>query len=663
MSEQVCLNKSCNSFGSAHPNCRCHGGMAHGGKVERFCGKTQDHKPECNFAKGGFAISDENDSHYTLKHPKGDILKIAKKGISSELHAHIKKLAKGGEVKNPISEGFTNATGATGISQGLQNIKHFDEGGEVQASDGDAQKPVTININTSQDRQPAAEREVDPKLLQQVRTQQTQPQPGAMTMSDVGHGISNFLTAPLGGSQVPAGGVPYSSKFANADEWQAYNKAASQGQQPLQQAAHSSPANFQNVALTNVIPDQEQIPQAPAPMPQASAKNDYANQIRGDIGMFQKGIQQKTQADTAVADQMAPLYQRQVDDRQQFLDDYQNQKTDIENRMKQTADELNGGKIDFNKVWHNKGTGTKIMAGIGMLLSGVGSGLSGQPNMAMKVINDEIERDIDAQKQEHNNKRTALSAYSTLLGDMGRGAEHLRLGYDSLVAAQLNKVMTSQAGPLAQSRANLAMSEFMPAMQERLHNAALSQAMMDQMGRMNSGNPQEIPKTLAMMDVMNKPMADEYRKRYIPEVGKFGSRPVDEKDQKEISKRIEIDNKWNDLINWTRDNNGSVDPRMVAQGRAKAALLLNEFRQGEGMGVPREATQEFEKSLIDPHPDKFFAATRGVLSKYEEVRKANHADLTSKLKSYGISGQLPTAVAGSRLRPHSEVSNVANRTR
>jgi len=55
-------------------------------------------------------------------------------------------------------------------------------------------------------------------------------------------------------------------------------------------------------------------------------------------------------------------------------------------------------KIDPEQYKNQLGISGNIATGIGMLLSGLGSGASGQPNMAMQVYQKNIDRNIDAQK-------------------------------------------------------------------------------------------------------------------------------------------------------------------------------------------------------------------------------------------------------------------------
>lgn len=55
-----CKNPSCRSEGKPHPNCKCYGGMAEGGEVEYFCGKSQPHRRECKYFKTGGDVHAED---------------------------------------------------------------------------------------------------------------------------------------------------------------------------------------------------------------------------------------------------------------------------------------------------------------------------------------------------------------------------------------------------------------------------------------------------------------------------------------------------------------------------------------------------------------------------------------------------------------------------
>ena len=55
------------------------------------------------------------------------------------------------------------------------------------------------------------------------------------------------------------------------------------------------------------------------------------------------------------------------------------------------------GKVDPNQFWNQRDTGDRIMAGLAIFLGGLGAGPNGQ-NMALKIIDDAIARDINSQE-------------------------------------------------------------------------------------------------------------------------------------------------------------------------------------------------------------------------------------------------------------------------
>ena len=117
---QVCRNRGCSSYGTSHPNCRCMGRMAEGGKVQSFCSSDNEHEQTCGYYKGGevknidhskfdlskFKKADSNDTHTMFQHPDGHIIYVAHKALSADQAKDAKalpftKLNKGGYVPPP----------------------------------------------------------------------------------------------------------------------------------------------------------------------------------------------------------------------------------------------------------------------------------------------------------------------------------------------------------------------------------------------------------------------------------------------------------------------------------------------------------------------------------------------------------------------------------
>lgn len=72
------------------------------------------------------------------------------------------------------------------------------------------------------------------------------------------------------------------------------------------------------------------------------------------------------------------------------------------------AQDLSSGKVTpktYHDLYEKKDTLGKIGTIFGLLLSGAGSGLTGQPNALLGMMNSEIERDVEAQKTNQTNKQ------------------------------------------------------------------------------------------------------------------------------------------------------------------------------------------------------------------------------------------------------------------
>jgi hypothetical protein len=113
-------------------------------------------------------------------------------------------------------------------------------------------------------------------------------------------------------------------------------------------------------------------------------------------------------------------------------------------------------KIDPDHYWQKKGVAGRINATLGLLLSGFGSGLArnGTPNLALKVIQDNINRDIDAQKEDLGTKKGVLAEYHRQFGDSQIAEQAARLHANVLVTSQLQVIANNSTSQQAKIRAD-----------------------------------------------------------------------------------------------------------------------------------------------------------------------------------------------------------------
>lgn len=127
-------------------------------------------------------------------------------------------------------------------------------------------------------------------------------------------------------------------------------------------------------------------------------------------------------------------------------------------------------KLDPNRVWHKMDTGDKLLASISLVLGGIGAGLGHTSNAALDVINRTIDHDIDAQKNEKEQKNSLYNHNLQQLHDANAAHAQTKLDYLSAYKAKLDQAafksgsataikqaelfgnqMKAQAGPLIQT--------------------------------------------------------------------------------------------------------------------------------------------------------------------------------------------------------------------
>lgn len=210
---------------------------------------------------------------------------------------------------------------------------------------------------------------------------------------------------------------------------------------------------------------QAQTAQAPAPKPDkpfspsggpnTQSQLDKAIQEQKDAELAKAGIAGK------LADDSMRIQQAAESRRVELSKYYDEQWKQNEARSKQLADSIAAAQIDPNRLWSRAGTGGQIMAGIGMILGGIGSGMTmgRQQNMAADVINKAIDRDMDAQKLELGKKENLLSHYMQQGHSLQQARSMATADLMDAARGQLQMVTTKYAGSDAAANAQMAIGK------------------------------------------------------------------------------------------------------------------------------------------------------------------------------------------------------------
>lgn len=173
---------------------------------------------------------------------------------------------------------------------------------------------------------------------------------------------------------------------------------------------------FKAQALTGQVPNSPNPPaQEPAGRVPGAAPTDIPvtstdRQARlaqgfeaGSESPVERAVRENSEIEARTAEKTAQTYENQIAQRDAAV---AQRKQEVEKNLADYK-RISETVPNPNKWWSEQSTGGKIATGIGLVLSSLGSGIAGQPNMAMQVIDDAIKRDITLQQS----KKDSLLAH------------------------------------------------------------------------------------------------------------------------------------------------------------------------------------------------------------------------------------------------------------
>lgn len=132
---------------------------------------------------------------------------------------------------------------------------------------------------------------------------------------------------------------------------------------------------------------------------------------------------------------------------------YESTYSNLEQERQNILKDIQDNHINPNHYMENMSAIGKVSTAIGMVLSGLGSGGSGQPNMAAQFINNQIDRDIAAQKSNLGKQENLLSANMRQFGNAKDALEMTRVMQNDIYSTKLKEAAAKSMDPVAKARA------------------------------------------------------------------------------------------------------------------------------------------------------------------------------------------------------------------
>jgi hypothetical protein len=296
-------------------------------------------------------------------------------------------------------------------------VKRMAEGGAVESENSDkSHQPVVINIGSQQPQLPDSM--INPEAIAKSQPKVDTPQ----------------ATDP--------GSLPYG--VSPEDIQKGATQAPQMQQMPQVQAAQP----------------QMQAGQAPQAQPAIAAQQQdpfgtqaFGNAYAQGVGEQKAGIAQQAQAEQQQgrADEMATA--QAAEQQHQALKTFQQHSDELNNERQSLIQDINSQHIDPDRYVNNMSTGDKMGTAIGLLLSGMGSGILHQENPVMKFMQQQIDNDIQAQKADLGKKENLLSANFKQFGNMRDATDMTKVMTNDILSAQLKQSAAKATSTMARANA------------------------------------------------------------------------------------------------------------------------------------------------------------------------------------------------------------------
>lgn len=252
---------------------------------------------------------------------------------------------------------------------------------------------------------------------------------------------------------------------------------------------------------------------------------------------------------------------------------------DVINQNKQKDDGLfqayHDAKIDPNRLFHEADTSNKVLAGIGVFLSGIGSGLTGQPNLAIKTIDNAINRDIDAQKNDQSNKFNLWKMNRERLGSDLQANLATRNQMMTDVKYQLARAASQFKGPQAMAQYQMGVAKIDQELAQNNYLRSLLTPTSESIGGSSAGTEQAFlnhNKSLQLASNMSPIVAQQYKEnegKYIPSVGVASIVPTPA-EKTELSSMSDLKRSLQNAVNFQQSGPGANIGAWSPENRRRA---------------------------------------------------------------------------------------------
>jgi hypothetical protein len=304
--------------------------------------------------------------------------------------------------------------------------------------------------------------------------------------------------------------------------------------------------------------------------------------------------------------------------------------------------------LNAQRYIQSMSTGSKILTGIGMLIAGLNTGNNVNP--VVKYLNEQIERDVQEQRDNLGRVHTLYSDNLARLGDARQAYEMTVMQNQTLLQNQVQQTAMRHGGQMAAAKAQGLLAQAQQAIAQQAGELAMRRTMWG-IGQQGGQQPQapgaRPPVDQSMLNAFrysNDPRAKDIEARLIPDVG-YASIPVSPEKRDAIQGGQLFIQQLQELKGLTEQYGGLAALRNAIPGtegyaaaqRAETLAngVMNSYRVATGQGVYKEAQKNFDRSLIPDNAVGLWSLLDNV-PKYNQMLRISQQELRAHYKALGI---------------------------
>ena len=586
----------------------------------------------------------------TMQHPDGHQIRIVHAALSPQLRDRLGKIpvqkAMGGDIDDseadqpavPVSGAEAREVSRKNLEMPAKMIQAIDqypvppnqqsypppvkpnpqqkaEGGQV--SKGDQSTTDYGQIELKENKTGGAPKQVDPNSEVQYQPYQSQ-EPVMMA----GGGDPN--DPPLSPEEQADADAPATPLTGKAAQQQSDKNLSISPQ--TQAIINGTPLNAPAAPQANVTTGDpqdsgQQVANQTAPAAVAMTNDPYGAQAAlqaqiNALGEIKHGQLQENAQNSLIAGRQGQAEGQQMSAQQQQLLQYNQAFQTLQKERQGMISDVQNGLIDPNHYINNMSTGKQIATGLGLLFGGMGSGKTGQPNLAFQSLQDNINRDVESQRQNLGAKESLLSNNLAQTGNLNMAMNLTALQTNQIFAAKFAQIANYGTQSMESAKANQIAGAFDQKAAELQHQMAVQQAML---GPTQGQDPEQAfsnrMQYLRMQGPEGEKMAQQQEAHHIPGFSGMTARPVQKTDVDQWSNLTNLQK----LINQAQTYSNQVgpmgagylrgNPAVAAQGKSIESALtlemgkfadLNRFTPEEHKALRAESSGSYGNQSYRP---------------------------------------------------------------